>query len=536
MNTYNIWPPAKGKIISVKKPNIDTLFVGRVYKEIPEKTACTILLMNNNNYVDGELAKINYNKFGNDNKGLLLVYPHYKWNYMQDNLLNTESDKLPYISNVAKGYINFNNMLRGGDVPGTETEQIEQIEQTEQTEQPKPKLFMNKNETQEDLTETIYDNKSNNCSGTDNIKFDYILTELGDPDMNNLFTDDKTIIEITEKPFNPPDTFKSKQLKNKLDFILPVNANELKLVINATIALDNPIKRKEDEIDEGNKIINWLKDQFNTSDNEVVSGLKLFVHNGYVHILRDGLGSASVIPSRRGIISGQDIVRPEQVPNLKYFKWQYGLPIDYDTLKYVLFQNKFQQTLYQDNEQLKEVEKVLSLEYLVAMQPEPLYVMWCVKRLIECWYADVDLQNSIRKIKVLINQYRAKGTENYNRKQHGVLPMIVIYPKYGLINAEIVIKRLMYYFWKQIPVGWKCSKPTYFVQINNLIYYTNGAIDLKLYFKNVLNESSTTLQNKSYNYKNKKEENIFTPKMTLFDIAKRIEDIDIQGQDLPIKK
>ena len=332
MNTYNIWPPIKGKIISVKKPNIDTLFVGRVYKEIQvphnidSNKACLILLMNNNNYADDELTKINYNKLGN-NKGLLLVYPNYNWKYMEDDLLNTESDKLSYINNIAKGYMNFKtNILHqgGADIETQKQPQIQEQPQTQEQpqiqeqpqtqEQPQIQPQMQELpsiiepptedviespiigpqtteeikttspiiplESQIDLTETIYDQKPNNCSGTDDIKFDYILTESGEQNLNNLFIDDKTLIEITETPFIPPDAIQSLKLKKQLDFILPVNINELKLVINPGVALDNLILRKEDEIDEGNKIINWLKDQFNTTENEIIQGLKLFTHNG----------------------------------------------------------------------------------------------------------------------------------------------------------------------------------------------------------------------------------------------------------------
>jgi hypothetical protein len=55
-------------------------------------------------------------------------------------------------------------------------------------------------------------------------------------------------------------------------------------------------------------------------------------------------------------------------------------------------------------------------EYLIALQPEPKYQIWVVKRLIMAWYADVDLQNNIRKIKILINQWRARSDQEFNKK------------------------------------------------------------------------------------------------------------------------
>ena len=53
------------------------------------------------------------------------------------------------------------------------------------------------------------------------------------------------------------------------------------------------------------------------------------VYDGYVYITRKG---AKI----------KDNITKELVPNLKYFEWQYNNPIDYDTLKYVIYQNTFQ--------------------------------------------------------------------------------------------------------------------------------------------------------------------------------------------------
>ena len=516
MYSKYIWPPIKGQYISFKKPDSDKIFIGKVYKRIFNKDEYLVVLLNDNSYLDQELQNTKYNK-----KGLAILKNNYKWK--QNNTPYIKSNNISDVNNIAKKYIEFKNNINqfGGNYEQPTIQSV--IVPTQQptiqsvivpTQQPIIEPF---EVTQEmmpvnELTETIYDQRPSNCSGVDDIKFDYILTENDDPDINNLFADDKTIFHITEKQFTQPDNNKRIELQKKLDFILPVNPNELGIVINASIAIDQVIRKKEDEINEGNKIIDWIKKQFNTKENEIIKGLKLFIHNGYVHILREGLGAVSIIPPKTGIRAGQDIVTYNNVDQLKYFNWQYGLPIDYDTLKYVLFQNQYQQTIQQNDEQLKEAKKILGLEYLVALQPEPKYVMWTVKRLIECWYADIDLQNSIRKIKVLINQYRAKGLEDYNKK-HGVLPIIVVYPRYGLVNAEIVIKRLLYYFWKQIPAGWKCSKPTYFIQINNFMYYTNGAIDLKLYFRNVVENSDQTFPN------------IFSQKYTTINDSQRIENI-----------
>ena len=78
-----------------------------------------------------------------------------------------------------------------------------------------------------------------------------------------------------------------------------------------------------------------------------------------------------------------------------------------------------------DSKQRVEVEKILSQEYLLCMHPEPKYLMFALKRLIIAWYSDNLLTENIRKIKVLINQWRAKPDESFNNR-YGIMPMIVI--------------------------------------------------------------------------------------------------------------
>jgi hypothetical protein len=67
-----------------------------------------------------------------------------------------------------------------------------------------------------------------------------------------------------------------------------------------------------------------------------------------------------------------------------------------------------------------------------------------------------------------------------------VLPSIVIYPKYGAESARLVLSKLSFYFSLYRNIGWACSDPSYFVKMDALIYYTNGAVDLKMYYRNTL--------------------------------------------------
>ncbi len=102
----NNWPPIKGKLISVKKTNDETIFVGKVSKKLLNGKAMLILLMNNNEYIDDELNNIK--SLGYNHKGLLVLYPHYPWNYVDYNFNN--KDIVYHINNVAKGYNYFKKM------------------------------------------------------------------------------------------------------------------------------------------------------------------------------------------------------------------------------------------------------------------------------------------------------------------------------------------------------------------------------------------------------------------------------------------
>lgn len=413
--------------------------------------------------------------------------------------------------------IKFNKFIRrqfGGDGE-------EQTEEQPIFKKPIKSLVTN---LDKELTDTIENRpEAKSCDvkfGKYKSESEYLLSEPekeGEPeapDMAKLFADDRAAVELTSRKFLPltPDKQKS-LLKHKL----PIHRTELNMIVDQS-ALEHVIETEGDEKSQGDKIIAWLKSQFQTPTYQnIINGLSLYVNNGYVHIVRDGLGREIVGDKIR---AGTDIITEELLKKpLKYFWWQMGLPIDYYQIRDQLFKNDFQKQIEPSQEILKEAEDILSQEYLIAIQPEPDFLMWAVKRLIECWYGCIDLQRSIRKIKVLVNLYRARGTEEYNKK-YGVLPMIVVYPNYGVKNAEIVIKNLLYFFFGQLNVGWECSQPTYFIKINSLFHYTNATLDLKLYYRNVVAASKESLTNQS-----------FTDTFTNFKDASRFEDIESQIED-----
>ena len=98
-------------------------------------------------------------------------------------------------------------------------------------------------------------------------------------------------------------------------------------------------------------------------------------------------------------------------------------------------------------------------------------------------------------IKVLINQYRAKADKEYN-KIHGILPSIVIYPRYGVKSLKTVMEILHGFFYYYVPLGCQGSHPTYFRQVDKLVYYSNGLNDLKMYARNVIHKSNNSIDRK----------------------------------------
>ena len=140
------------------------------------------------------------------------------------------------------------------------------------------------------------------------------------------------------------------------------------------------------------------------------------------------------------------------------------------------------------NQQLfTESIKILSQEYCICIQPKPELLLWCIQRLILCWFADLYLYKNIYNIKILINMYKARGDKELN-KDLNVEPVIVIIPRYGKKIAIEVIAKLNYYFFTYKNVGWINSHPSFFEKKDELLYYTNGSLKLKKYVKYLVSQ------------------------------------------------
>jgi hypothetical protein len=531
----NRWPPKIGAVITIKSNNIE--YIARVEKLISNNTAAICVLITNTDYVEKYL-ELNHNING---KGLFLLIPSYKWGYIDtnipqvinisglsnlDNIVDSEVpdtiliDNIDNIDSIVKNsYDKFIVHAQNIDINefGTITDRprveglSDSIYKVANTKRPSIINNNNHNSNSNSLRKTE-DFSSLQSPIAERLSVDNItgimdtnlLTENGEPDLNYLFMDNQYNETYESEPSNceAPLPESQERLKIKLDAYEELNVDEIGIATSKVATYDNIINSKNDEMWEGKRIITWIEERLNKDYNEYMGGsvLKMTIKNGYVNVYRTGC-------------SPEDIITEELVgtDTLHYFSWQIGRPIDYDTLKYTIFRNRTQEELVQDQQQLEEAKLILSQEYLIALNPEPKYQMWCLKRLLLCWFADDELLKNIRKIKILINQYRSLGDKEYN-KIHGILPSIVVFPKYGVDSAQTVIRVLSDYFvfYKGL-VGWENSNPTYFRQIDQLLYYTNGLMDLKLYYLNVSAKSNGTVINNVFNDKFTNIENFDDP-------------------------
>ena len=363
----------------------------------------------------------------------------------------------------------------------TETAEVK-VEEEVQTEKPKNiNLKMNDLDQKTKVMYTSNKNEIPENQETVTNNLNYVPANQKD----NYFEESGTFQVNFNENYRSLDSNLISELGKKLNKAERIAPNDRKSVVNYTYAIENLINRPEDEIYAGNQIINYIEKELKENKFE---DLNCKIHKGYVEVTREGKNSF-------------DIISQELIPNLKFFDWQYNKPIQYDTLKHVMAQNITEVTLETNKMQRQEALNILSQEYYIALQPKPEFMMWCLKRLIMIWYADQLLEPMIRKIEILINPFRADPTKDYNKKQ-GIMPMLVIYPKYGIENARAIIQKLSSYFALYINndesdlnnIQWDNSNPTYYKRKNSLIHYSNGHIELKQYFK-FLMSNKQELQN-----------------------------------------
>lgn len=476
------WPPKLRSLVVIEHNDIkNNLFVGSVFKHVLNGSASIIFLINNTDHTENIIAEKKLLENVQDvtnTKGLLLLVPTFGWRYVNEKKLREISEKIDVSS--MQGEIN---------------KKYRELIQDNSEKKHLSKLVKVGPSVQKDLiAEAIYSDPSidnpPNCRADDDFVDTSLLNERGELKMSELFKEKI----VNKSMFNENEKFTQLNKTTMGALLAKINANETipaemqKIIVNKNIAVKNIIDSNEDEIEEGKKIIKWLSNNFINKKEykniKIFNDLKFNIFNGYVHIARKGLRV-------------DDTITKKLIPNLNYFGWQYGVPIDYDTLKYTLFQSDFQSSIEKDRKQQEEAETILSQEYIIALQPEPRYQMWTLTRLIMAWYADDYLQFNIRKIKVIINQWRCRSDKDFNQK-FGILPSILIYPRYGKISAKNVLSKISNYFLLYQSTGWKCATPSYFIKLNDLIWYSNGSIDLKLYFRKSLASYEGKINNRTF--------------------------------------
>ncbi len=259
----------------------------------------------------------------------------------------------------------------------------------------------------------------------------------------------------------------------------------------------NKILNSADTISAGIKLIQIIKNnliktqsKFKIEDSEnMLSLINLFdfveyrIIDGYVEIVN------------KFVEKDFQTVTKENCPNLEILNEMYGLPIDYKKLSEIILKNKTVSDINLNQEIIRESINILSLEYLICLQPKVEFLLWVINRLLYCWYSDPYLYNNIYKIKVLINLYKSQGIKEFN-KDTEVLPIIVIYPRYGKTIAKKCRSLLSYYFFPYKKYGNLNSQPTYFNKLDNLMYYTNGSLNIKKYVKFILDRNKDRIFNK----------------------------------------
>jgi hypothetical protein len=444
----NPWPPIIGRELRFQNPNTGMWFQGKVISLINNRTICIIKLTDQKKkqYRDNTLSE--YEKY-NYGYGFSTLLANYRWGYTDIN--------------------NFDPMISSHeDLIKNKEQQLLEIKNK--------KMLMN----------NIQRIRFNNY-------IDRLLKEKQQLLLNKLKEyDDDYIYNYVNNDSNVLNEDDRNELKIKLDEFKPlIKGKDTKIIVDKTIAIDNLItdvmfhnKSFEENVEtseynEGSKIVQWIDRNLRAVKigddiNNFLYDIITEIYNGYVYIAR-------------AKIDVTDIVTQDHFPEenkIKHYEWQLNKPIEYQTIKHDLLLTNYQHSVPVDKEMYGEIKSILALEYLIALQPKPEYQIWFLNRLILAWYADEELNNNIRKIMVVINQWRC--TDNSVNRELGIMPSIVIFPKYGRKSTVIVLTRLNYYFSTYKNLGWVGNAPTYFKKIDNLIYYTNGSIELKQYYQKII--------------------------------------------------
>ena len=311
--------------------------------------------------------------------------------------------------------------------------------------------------------------------------------------------DEENIIEIV-KP----------ALKSLLEKFDPIDMDQYYDFTNTLMYKHLIYDDHVDTLSLGKQLINQIKSALYKLQEPLQfdSGTKLLEQTNLFDFINFKIVGGYIEISNRFADNNFRVITKDIIPNLTILSNQYDKPIDFNLLSNIILQNKTNKDIKLNIDTLNESLKILSQEYIICFQPRVELLIWTICRLIIAWYSDPILYENIFKMKILINLFRARGVKEFN-KDIGVQPVIMIIPKYGKKIALKVLSHLSYFFFPYKKLGWTNSSPSYFNKLDNLIYYTNGSIELKKYikflikskskFNNPLNNDFTKINIKDYN-------------------------------------
>ena len=468
MNHNNLsWPPGKDKYIIVTKttPNND-IYIGIVKRILDNNKSVIIRLLKG---FENPLTDVSdeYLKPTANPRHFMFVHKTDKWKYATE-------EEIGFTRGV--GPAKHEELLYDDTHSGTAS--LKTSYYASATPNPNINVPLNKLIDSQDMDEFAFLTRSD-------IHYAHKEILQGELMIHQTITDvpiaDKLGPDIRKLLLNKLECNTESSNIHKPQEILIADNMTISTMVNNTKTLEKEATKIIEYL--SNKVFYLSGDAQEQNPDKVYGNLRFIYYNGYVHVFRTDIPLAEHITHQ--LLSDT----PEK-PKLKVLGLpEYNRPIRHNVLKYILFQNELQKNIKVDQELLHETELVLSQEYIIALTPEPRYQIWCYIRLIKLWYADIDLQNNIRKIKLLVNQYRARVDKKYNI-HNGIRFSIGIYPRYGKASATIVLKKIMYYFALYFQaIGWKNNPPSYFKVVNDLISYANCDQSLKLYYRRIAQEN-----------------------------------------------
>lgn len=272
-----------------------------------------------------------------------------------------------------------------------------------------------------------------------------------------------------------------RKLEPRLSDPKPLYRTKMEIVVNnAHKTDDNIISDEADELAEGSKILSWIENNL-----VMYGGCNSEIYRKFMFVDLISLQNRGhIYLAKAGVNIFHENIVTENLVKLRILSDKYGRPINDAELMIYFTQNLEQGIIGSIDEIKKEAGQLLALEYFICLQPNPKFLLYILKRLVIAWYADIDLITSITKVRLLINQYRARRDKPDNVKL-GVLPSIMIYLRYGVINFARAMTKINYYFTHLVNTGWIGNNPDYFTKYNDLIYYSNGSPDTKRFFEHL---------------------------------------------------